>query len=534
MKLRFAASLAMLLAASPACAQAPAVKAGAPKLLIVISVDQFSAALFDAYRPHFTGGLRRMADGVAFANGFQAHAGTQTCPGHAAIMTGGHPARTGVIANYWYDFAVQRGDKRIYCAEDESVAGSNSEDVSVSATHLRVPTLGDLMKQTWPTSRVIAVTGKDRTAATMGGRNPDQRWWWQGSRFVQNNAVAPAPVMAQVNGAVAKAIAEARPPLAPPAFCAGKDKSYALPDGGSVGTYRFQRNAGDAAAFGDGPERDAATLAAAAALVRAMQLGRRNTPDLLAIGLSATDLVGHQFGPGGMEMCLQLASLDKDLRDFFALLDEDGVDYAVVLTADHGSLDLPERLRVQGVADAARLDPAVTPAAIGTEIARRLQLTTPIFVGDWYLNGNVPQERRPEVLALARQLLSNQPQVHSVYTKAEIAAHPMPTSARPESWSVLDRLRASFDARRSADLAVIYKPNISTSAVAGHGSLWDYDRKVPILFWRHGIAAESRAESAMTVDIMPTLASLIGMVVPVGSVDGECLDVTAGVANNCR
>ena len=51
-----------------------------PKLLIVISVDQFSADLFDEYRPQFTGGLARLASGTAFRNGYQSHARPRPAP----------------------------------------------------------------------------------------------------------------------------------------------------------------------------------------------------------------------------------------------------------------------------------------------------------------------------------------------------------------------------------------------------------------------------------------------------------------------
>jgi hypothetical protein len=130
----------------------------------------------------------------------------------------------------------------------------------------------------------------------------------------------------------------------------------------------------------------------------------------------------------------------------------------------------------------------------------------------------------------ARTLLGAQPQVEAVFTQAEIAAHPLPSS-RPESWSLLDRLRASFDPERSPDLAVVYKENVTLISDAGgknvatHGSPWDYDRKVPILFWWNGAPKQDRPESAMTVDILPTLASLIGVPVPQNEIDGHCIDL---------
>ncbi|HEY6916341.1 MAG TPA: alkaline phosphatase family protein, partial [Allosphingosinicella sp.] len=121
----------------------------------------------------------------------------------------------------------------------------------------------------------------------------------------------------------------------------------------------------------------------------------------------------------------------------------------------------------------------------------------------------------------------------------EVAAHPLPV-ARPEKWSTLDKLRASYDPQRSGDLLVILKEHVSpiakprTGIVATHGSVYDYDRKVPILFWRKGIAADNRSESAMTVDILPTLASLIDLPVPQAEIDGHCLDIVPGEETNCR
>jgi predicted AlkP superfamily pyrophosphatase or phosphodiesterase len=57
-----AAAAAAAFLSVPAAAQQPP----PPKLLVVFSVDQFSADLFDEYRPQFTGGLARLATGVVF------------------------------------------------------------------------------------------------------------------------------------------------------------------------------------------------------------------------------------------------------------------------------------------------------------------------------------------------------------------------------------------------------------------------------------------------------------------------------------
>src|SRR5688500_3617178 len=128
--------IAAVLAAAwftPAGAQPAA--ASRPKLVVAISIDPLSARLFTAYRPHFTGGLKRLAGGIVFAEAYQAHGKTETCPGHATILTGAHPSRSGIIANDWVDPEAPRADKRIYCAEDERIPGSNSDNYQVSPWH---------------------------------------------------------------------------------------------------------------------------------------------------------------------------------------------------------------------------------------------------------------------------------------------------------------------------------------------------------------------------------------------------------------
>ena len=148
----------------------------APTLVVMIAVDQFSADLFAEYRGRFTGGLARLAAGVVFPSGYQAHGATETCPGHSTILTGNHPAHTGIVANNYFDLSATRADKRVYCAEDETVAGTTSKggEYAPSVNHLLVPTLGDLMKARDPKVQVVSVSGKDRSAIMMGGRQADR------------------------------------------------------------------------------------------------------------------------------------------------------------------------------------------------------------------------------------------------------------------------------------------------------------------------------------------------------------------------
>jgi hypothetical protein len=534
----------LLALAAPAAATPPIMPPtpmGPPRLLVVISVDQLSGDLWDEYRPQFTGGLARLAGGTVFRNGYQSHAATETCPGHSTILTGMRPARTGIVANLWYDPKAPRADKTIYCAEDESVPGSTSTKYTVSPAHLRGPTLGDLLKRGSPSSLNVAIAGKDRSAVMMGGRSVDQRWYSSGPKFATDLASAPVPQsVTRMNAELARVIGLPREPLESPPFCAEKARVFPIAGGGKpVGNGRFARAAGEASAFRASPELDASALALAAALVQEMGLGRDTAPDILAIGLAGTDYVGHTYGTGGQEMCLQLLSLDRDLGDFFARLDSWGIDYAVALTSDHGGLDIPERLRAKGVAEAAWVDPALTAERLGQRVATETKLAGPIIafggpMGDVFVDPALTGRDRARAISALLAVYRTHPQVHSVFTKAEIARAPLPTGS-PDRWSIIQRVRASFDPERSGDLYVVLKPHIQPIAdtsryVSTHGSPWDYDRRLPILFWRPGMAAMNRDDPVETADIMPTLAAMLGgLPVDPAAIDGRCLSGIPGI-----
>ena len=526
---RFAALCCIALSA-PLAAQSPA----KPKLVVAIAVDQLSSDLFEAYRPHFTSGLKRLSSGTVFRNGYQAHAASETCPGHSTILTGSHPARTGIIANNWFDPALAN-DKKVYCAEDvrrrPPPVDGKSGGYTVSATHLKVPTLGDRMKAANPASRVVSVAGKDRAAVMLAGHRGDQVWWWSGKGFTSNLTPRPAAVVAQVNSGIAKLIARPRPDLIPPPLCAAMARRLDIPGDRDLGIVRFGRAAGDAAAYRNSPEVDGATLVLAAGLARELRLGSGAAADLLAIGLSATDFVGHAYGNGGIEMCLQMMSLDRDLGDFLGFLDRLGVDYVVTLTADHGVADVPER---DDDPVTQRIDASLTLENIDSNVRSKLGLSRPVLlgegIGDIYVDRTLAPAVRARVIDATVRFLTAQPQVHSVLRAADIAKLAIPTGA-PNGWTVPQRVRASFDAQRSGDLIAILKSGITQIAAPGptyaaaHGSPWDYDRRVPIMFWRKGAEAQERSEAIATVDIMPTLASMIGLAIPARQIDGRCLVV---------
>lgn len=542
--LRKVVATLLLGSATPAVAQEPAPVATPPRLIVAISVDQFSADLFSEYRPYYSGGLKRLSQGAVFPRGYQSHAATETCPGHSTILTGSRPSRTGIIANNWFDLSAKRADKAIYCAEDETQPGSSSDDYVASPIHLRVPTLGGRMKLANPATRVVSVAGKDRAAIMMGGPTADQVWWLSPKGYVSYKGVPTPPLVAKVNMVFAQRLAEANPGFDLPQQCVGKDFPVSVGGDKTVGTGRFAREAGSYNGFRVSPEQDAMTLAFAAAAIESMALGKQAQTDIISIGLSATDYIGHSYGTEGTESCIQIDRLDRELGAFFDRLDKDGIDYVVVLTADHGGHDLPERHRLNAMPMEQRVDVALTPDRLSAAVAAKTGIAGKTLIhgdgpfGDLYFDRSLTKAQRQKVEAATLALLRAHPQVETVFTKAQIAAAPSP-SGPPESWSLLQEARASFDAERSGDLLLLLKPRITPIVdptkgyVATHGSPWDTDRRVPILFWRKGMRPFEQPLGVETVDIMPTLAALIKLPVPRQEIDGRCLDLIAGQGDSC-
>lgn len=538
MKFVRAIAAALTLLGAPAAAQTPP----PPKLVVVISVDQFSADLFAEYRGQFREGFARLMSGAVFPSGYQSHAATETCPGHSTILTGARPARTGIVANDWTDFSAPREDKTVYCAEDPSVPGSTSSNYTVSDKHLKVPTLGEWMKLADPGSRVVSVAGKDRAAVMMGGHKVDELWWWGGKSFVSYAGRAEPPMVTRMNAGITARLAEAQPAMELPGFCEARSRAVPIGGGKTVGDGRFARDAGDTRAYRASPEFDESVLALGAGLFSEMKLGKGPNTDLLILGASATDYVGHSLGTEGSEMCLQMFALDHSLGQLFAVLDKSGVDYVVALTADHGGHDLPERNQAHAQPGAIRVDPALNAGTIGKAIAAELGMAaSPLrggSFGDVYIVPEVTGAQRAKVQAEAIRRYRAHPQVEAVFTRAEIEATPSPKTP-PETWSLIQRARASYSADRSGDFVVALKPRVTPIAspangyVATHGSFWDYDRRVPILFWRKGMTGFEQPLGVETVDIAPTLAALLGVKVPV-EIDGRCLDLDSGPGDSCQ
>jgi predicted AlkP superfamily pyrophosphatase or phosphodiesterase len=516
-------------------------KPATPRLAVVIVVDQMRYDYFVRFAGLFSGGLARLwREGAVFSNVHHDHANTETAPGHATLLTGSHPSHHGIVANDWYE---RQTGRKIYCVDDSNNALVKSGDKTANEEapvlngkgphRLRRHTLGDWLKAKYPRAKVISISGKDRSAILMAGFEADAAYWFYapGGGFVSSRYYLEAlPAWAaQWNNArhadryYGKAWEKSHPEK--DYFVSREDLFNAEGDGEHI-TFPHEFIAADTLAesantidsrfyewLGKTPFVDALTLEFAQQAIQAEQLGADDTPDLLLLGLKATDEVGHAFGPLSQESEDNLLRLDVELAHFFEFLEKQvGLKNCLIaLSADHGVLPLPEELRRRGfesarISEAEALDEV---KSVESEMQQEWQTNRRIlrtWLWEVYLDyavadslGMAPPQFRAAVAAKLR----------SVSFLSEVFATDELSATDGAAREYMEKQRHSFYPDRSPDLTMQIKPYyLVTNKPQGttHGSPYNYDSHVPMIFWGERVQPGRIDSPHKTADLAPTLA----------------------------
>lgn len=504
-----------------------------PRLVVVLSVDQGSAEMMDRYVQHLPGGLGNLLrNGTTFTRAYHAHGITETAPGHSVILSGALPYRTGIPQNEWLDRPT---GKPITSVQDSQCLnhGASPGAPGSSAQNLKASTLGHWLQTHVPGSRSFSVTGKDRSAILMAGPRATGVYWFQAPiGFTTSNAYAPRlPSWVEAhNASLTGRIREGGLRWNP--LGDGDQRTWSGPFqlGGRSMVSFLPRTILEVGGIQDeafwtrykaSPFFDEAILAMAETLCREERLGQGKGKgiDLLAVGLSATDYVGHLYGTAGAEMEDQLRRLDARLRGFLEIVYRADPQAWLVVTADHGACDFPERLALQNY-QAHRIPSGPWRAGVQRHLRENLGLDRDLLVMSClpqvYLDdATAAASGRPraELIEAAAAALMAAPGVAEVVTAAEMEATAPPPIDVPTALTFRERMRLSYVSGRSGDLQVILKPYTlldEPDLVASHGSPYDYDRRVWMTFsgpW----AAERRQEAVRVADLAPTLSKALGL-----------------------
>jgi len=546
--------LGLILAfSSTACAQAasPAAKVAKtlakPKLVVLLVVDQMRGDYVDKFSFQWTGGLKRLVtEGAWFRDAAYPYAATETCVGHSTISTGAFPATHGMVANAWWD---RKEQKMVTCTSDPDpnvknigYAGATPKGAD-TAWRMAVPAFAEELKfQTGGATRVVTFSLKARAAISMAGHKADAATWFDGGAWVTSTPYGrltflddPAkshPAKADFGKTWSLSLPES-------AYWYGEKALGAVPPDGWELTFPHPLRGKSGVSEPDGtffeqwassPYADTALTALAEEAVDTLHLGNSNGTDFLAVSFSSVDYVGHEFGPRSREIQDILVRLDKDLGSLFAHLDEKvgRGNYVVAFSADHGVVPIPEDMQQTG-ADAGvlhlaevqeRIEKALEPFNYAKPAIARITGSDIYFAPGVYDKLQQDHAALQDVLDAAMA----QPGVATVYRAEELRGRPATQSPTLRAMSL------SYFPGRNGDLFIVPKPywlmdstppGKTRSYGTGHGTPYNYDQHVPVLFMGFGIQPGQYFQSVTPADVAPTLAALCG--ITLASRDGHVL-----------
>lgn len=534
-----------------------------PRLVLQITVDQLRGDLINRYGSNLgEGGFRYLLnEGIYYKNAHHTHANTETIVGHTTLATGANPAAHGMVGNIWFD----RGTgKTVYNIEDPDysiLTGGAGVDADTeidptqkaassdgrSPRSILTTTFGDeLSALTAGRAKVFGVSIKDRGAVSMAGHTGKAFWFSKSAgQFVTSTYYYDA---------YPDWVVEWNEKGLPKSY-SGKSWELLNP----VGTYLFggrddQDWEPDFAGFGRtfphpftnsedkyfttfltlSPAGDQLTADFAKTLIDKEGLGDDDVTDFLGVSFSATDYVGHFFGPSSLEAEDNLLQLDRTLADLFAYIDEEiGLDrILIVLSADHGAPEAPgylESLDIPG----GYVTPDEWDAAPAVErIKAKFGISGPLIEGYDHPYLNLSEEVRNNdaidqtalETAIARELVAFEGVAYAV-PSSRLREGSLPENALTRA--VLN----NYHPDRSGDIYIVFYPGYFINDMDGlsvtvtHGSPWRYDTFVPIIFAGHRIKQQTVSRRVHTVDVAITLATLLGTSPPSGAAGEVLLEV---------
>ncbi len=531
-----------------------------PKLILQITVDQFRGDLPTRYFDRLgEGGLRYLLEeGIHYNNAHHAHANTETIVGHTTLATGAQPAAHGMIGNIWFD---RKSGQTIYNIEDSehslltSGAGIDREK-EIDPTQLAANTDGRSPRAILTTtfsdelavlfagkSKIFGVSVKDRGAVALAGHAGKAFWFSKAiGQFVTSDYyydAYPAWVenwnAEQLPASYSSKAWELLNPQDSYVFGDSDNQAweFELGDYGRIFPHEFSTS--DNSYFTTfltiSPVGDEITSDFAKTLIEAEQLGEDEITDYLSVSFSATDYIGHFFGPSSLEAEDNILHLDRTLADLFAFVDERiGLENTlIVLSADHGGPEPPGFMNSLNI-------PTDYVSPDEWDTAPAIQRIRDAF----NIQGKLIEGYDHPYIYLANEIVNN-PELNLANLEAAVAeelisfdgvAYAIPSTALEQGTFAENGLTRAvlnnYNAARSGNIYLVFNPGWFINDLDGlsvtvvHGSPWRYDTYVPIIFAGNGIAPKTISRRVHTVDIALTLSTLIGASPPSGA-GGEVL-----------
>jgi arylsulfatase A-like enzyme len=495
-----------------------------PKLIVVIVIDQFRGDYLERYHDKFgEGGFRLLLEhGANFTECNYDYANTRTAPGHATLFTGAYSDGHGIAANEWWDpkrkrmvTSVEDDDTKLVGITTDAPGGGNK--VGASPHNLLADTLGDELKlATHGEARVFSISLKDRAAVLPGGFAADAAYWIdpKSGTWITSTYYRPElPKWAQEFNSSNRAAKY-------------WDRDWKNNDGEiwRSTAHRQGKDGSDAGFYeviGSTPFANEYELEFAKELVIAENLSDGQATDLLAISLSANDILGHQVGPDSPEMAAMALGLDRELADFFNFLGHQVglANVWIALSADHGVSPLPDTAKKLRIPAAngnagkleAQINQALTLKFSPRHAASYIRLDYPVAWLDQDAFRTARIKEREAETAVGEAL--EQAGLRGYFTKFQLAEGEVPPTALGR------KFLHSYSPEASWYVLGVPEPyTVGPANGTDHASPYTYDTHVPLAFYGLPFRTGTYRTHAEPIDLAATLASLLGINAPTHSV----------------
>jgi arylsulfatase A-like enzyme len=483
-------------------------------LLLAVVIDQFRYDYLLRFRSEYKGGLERLLEqGAVFADAHYLQAATVTAVGHSTFLSGATPSMSGIIGNSWYDRESGATVTSVFDPKSKMVGGVPGA-AGASPRRLLVSTIGDELKMHGVPSKIIGVSIKDRSAILPAGHMADGAYWYDDD---SNHWVTSTYYRAELPDWVRKLNDE----QSYRRFVGAKWFPFDAKDGSGTpfctlvarGETRLCGGL-EATPWGNEIIEEFAERA-----ISNEQLGQHSGVDVLAVSFSANDYVGHAVGPDDpavRDISIRTDRLLGKLLDYVdARVGKDNT--LVVLTADHGVAPVPEVNEARHMPGGRLSGPGFIERVSGALEKRFgpgkwLLSNSPTML---YLNLELIQTRKldlKDVERVAAQAAAQEAHIARVYTRDELLSGQVQRDEIGRAFSL------GFYGPRSGDVLVLQEPYYLFEATGtSHGTPYDYDSHVPLIFLGAGIQARTYLGKVATNDVAPTLAEMLGIEAPSGS-----------------
>ena len=541
-KYLFSLLLAAILA-MPAMAQNPFRR---PKLVVGVVVDQMRWDYLYRYQERFgdNGFKRLMREGFNCENTMLNYIPAVTAIGHTSIYTGSVPAIHGIAGN---DFHID--GKQTYCTDDAAVAtvGSNSDAGKMSPHNLKVTTIGDeLHLATNYRSKIISVSLKDRASILPGGHTADGAYWFDAEtgNFITSTYYRkdlPGWLKQFNDRQLAKHYLsqdwETLYPTESYKNSTADNNSYENPFPGAdtptmpVATSKLMDSEG-LGLIRNTPYGNTLTIDLALAAIDGERLGNRGETDMLAVSLSSTDYIGHQFGTYAIETEDTYLRLDRDIARLLAALDQKigKGEYLLFLTADHAAAHNFKFLTDKGI-PAGGWDIEKTKAALNSHLKAEFKTDCNLVSGLLNYQIFLDNEKidslgisKENVVAAAIDYIKRGEGVYCAVEQENAGTATLPSPIK-------DRIVNGYYPGRSGEIQIIMQPGwygLESEATGGtdHGVWHPYDTHVPLIFFGSGINPGATFTPVEITDIAATVCALLHIQMPDGCLGKPVTELT--------